>query len=58
MSESFTINSVLIQGRELGTVQVSLHNLELSSDIVSGSVIIGLRSPLPVKEFSLSFGMM
>ena len=57
MSESFTINSVLIQGIELGTVQVPLQNLDLPSDMVSGSVIVGLRSSLPVKEFSLSFGM-
>ena len=34
-SKSFTGSSVLLHGIELGTVQVPLHNLELSSEIVS-----------------------
>ena len=55
-SESFTGNSVLLQGLELGTVQVPLHKLELSSDIVPGSVVVGLRPSLPVKGISLILG--
>ena len=55
-NESFTGNSVLLQGIELGTVQVPLHNLELSSEIVSGSVVIGLRPSLPVSGVSLILG--
>ena len=55
-NESFTGNSVLLQGIELGTVQVPLHNLELSSEIVSGSVVVGLRPSLPVPGVSLILG--
>ena len=47
-NESFTGNSVLLQGIELGTVQVPPHKVELLSDIVSGSVVIGLRPSLLV----------
>ena len=52
-NESFTGNSVLLQGIELGTVQVPLHNLELSPEIVSGSIVVGLRPSLPVPGASL-----
>ena len=55
-NESFTGKSVLLQGIELGTVQVPLHNLELSSEIVSGSVVVGLRPSLPVPGVSLILG--
>ena len=55
-NESFTGSSVLLQGIELGTVQVPLHNLELSSEIVSGSVVVGLRPALPVAGVSLILG--
>ena len=55
-SESFTGNSVLLQGIELGTVQVTLHKIELSSHIVSGSVVVGLRPSLPVKGIFLILG--
>ena len=55
-SESFTGNSVLLQGIELGTVQVLLHNLELSSEILSSSVVVGLKPSLPVPGVSLILG--
>ena len=55
-SESFTGNSVLLQGIELGTVQAPLHKIKLSSHIVSGSVVGGLRPFLPVKGISLILG--
>ena len=55
-SESFTGSSILLQGIKLGTVQVPLHNLELSSEIVSGSVVVGLRPSLPVPGVSLILG--
>ena len=56
-SKSFTGNSVLLKGIELGTMQVPLHNLELSSEIVSSSVFVGLRHSLPVPGVSLILGM-
>ena len=37
-------------------MQVPLHNLELSSEIVSGSVVVGLRPSLPVPGVSLILG--
>ena len=56
LNGSFTGNSVLLQGIELGTVQVTLHNLELSSEIVSSSVVVGLRPYLPVPRVSPILG--
>ena len=35
--------SVLIQGVECGFVNVPLHNIYLSSDLVTGLVAIGIR---------------
>ena len=52
-SESFTGNSVLLQGIELRNLQVPLHNLELSSEIVSSSVV-GLKPSLPIPAVPLS----
>ena len=41
--------SVLIQGVEFGFVNVPLHNIYLSSDLVSGPVAVGIRPSLPFK---------
>jgi len=54
--DSFTGSSVLLQGIELGTVQVPLHQIELISDIVSGLVVVGLQPSLPVQGISLILG--
>ena len=56
LSKSFSGSSVLLQGIELGTVRVPLHQIELSSEVVSGPVIVGLRSSLPVKGIDLVLG--
>ena len=42
-----TGTSVLIQGVECGFVNVPLHNIYLSSDLVSGPVAVGIRPSLP-----------
>ena len=47
--------SVLIQGVENGFVNVPLHNIYLSSDLVVGLVAVGIR-PLPFKGDHLLFG--
>ena len=39
--------SVLIQGVECGFVNVPLHNIYLSSDLVTGLVAVGIRPSLP-----------
>ena len=41
--------SVLIQGVGFGFVNVPLHNIYLSSDLVTGLVAFGIRPSLPFK---------
>ncbi|KAJ8025597.1 hypothetical protein HOLleu_33193 [Holothuria leucospilota] len=48
--------NVLIQGVECGFISVPLHKINLKSDLVSGSVIVGVRPTLPVKGISLLLG--
>ncbi|KAJ8038764.1 hypothetical protein HOLleu_16286 [Holothuria leucospilota] len=43
--------NVLIQGVECGFISVPLHKINLKSDLVSGSVIVGVRPTLPVKGY-------
>ena len=49
-------DSVLLQGIELGTVRVPLHRVELSSKLVSGLVVVGVRPSLPVEGIQLVLG--
>ena len=51
-----TGTSVLIQGVECGFVTVPLHNIYLSSDLVSGPVAVGIRPSLPFKGVHLLLG--
>ena len=39
--------SVLIQGAECGFVNIPLHNIYLSSDLVNGPVAVGIQQTLP-----------
>ena len=48
--------SVLIQGVECGFVNVPLHNMYLSSDLVNGPVAVGIRQSLPFKGVPLLLG--
>ena len=48
--------SVLIQGVECGFVNVPLHNIYLSSDLVTGPVAVGIRPSLPFKGIHLLLG--
>ena len=48
--------SVLIQGVECGFVNVPLHNIYLSSDLVTGLVAVGVRPSLPFKGVHLLLG--
>ena len=48
--------SVLIQGVECGFVNVPLHNIYLSSDLVTGLVAVGIRPSLPFKGAHLLLG--
>ena len=48
--------SVLIQGVECGFINVPLHNMYLSSDLVTGLVAVGFRPSLPFKGVHLLLG--
>ena len=48
--------SVLIQGVECGTVNIPLHHVNLSSDLVTGLVVIGITPSLPFKSIHLLLG--
>ena len=48
--------SVLIQGVECGFVNVPLHNIYLSSDLVTGLVAVGILPSLPFKGVHLLLG--
>ena len=48
--------SVLIQGVECGTVNIPLHHVNLSSDLVTGPVVIGIKPSLPFKGVHLLLG--
>ncbi|XP_062586991.1 uncharacterized protein LOC134248592 [Saccostrea cucullata] len=54
--KTHTGSEVLIQGVELGLMKVPLHVIDLKSDLVSGSVVVGVRPTLPVKGVSLLLG--
>ena len=41
--KTHTGSEVLIQGEELGLVKVPLHIIDLKSDLVSGTVVVGVR---------------
>ena len=45
-----------IQGVECGFVNVPLHNIYLSSDLVKGPVAVGIRPSLPFKGIHLLLG--
>ena len=53
---SATGYSVLVQGVEMGCMEVPLNNVELQSDLISGSVVVGVRPSLPVKGVSFILG--
>ena len=48
--------SILIQGVECGTVNIPLHHVNLSSDLVTGPVVIGIKPSLPFKGVHLLLG--
>ena len=48
--------SVLIQGVECGTVNIPLRQVNLSSDLVTGLVVIGITPSLPFKGVHLFLG--
>ena len=53
---SATSESVIVQGIEGGFINVPLHRVNLVSDIVSGSVVVGVMETLPAKGVSMLLG--
>ncbi|XP_071483344.1 uncharacterized protein [Diadema antillarum] len=54
--ESSVDSEVFVRGVEGGSVRVPLHNIELKSDLVSGSVVVGILPTLPVEGVTLLLG--
>ena len=46
---------MLLQGVDPGFHSVPLHHINLKSDFVSGQVVVGVRSTLPVEYIFLLF---
>ena len=53
---SATGENVLIQGTGMDIISVPLHRIHLKSDLISGTVIVGVRPELPVKGVSMLLG--
>ena len=53
---SVTGEYVIVQGVEGGFINVPLHRVNLVSDIVSGSVVVGVMETLPAKGVSMLLG--
>ncbi|VDH99820.1 Hypothetical predicted protein, partial [Mytilus galloprovincialis] len=57
LSEKTSVGaSVLLQGVELGCIDVPLHRIYLKSDLITGPVIVGVRPNLPVEGVTLLLG--
>ena len=54
--DSATGESVLIQGIGMDIISVPLHRVNMKSDLVSGSVVVGVRPKLPVRGVSMLLG--
>lgn len=44
------------RGFEMGSINVPLHRIELKSDLVTGSVAVGIRSSLPIPGVTFILG--
>jgi len=53
---STTGNRVLLQGVELGTMNVLLHKIILKCNLVNGPVVVGVRPSLPVQGITVLLG--
>ena len=56
-SDTSSVDSdVFVRGVEGGSVRVPLHSIELKSDLVSGSVVVGVLPSLPMEGITLLLG--
>ena len=51
-----TGSSVLVQGIEMGFIRVPLHRVCLKSELVSGEVVVGVRSSFPIPSVNFILG--
>lgn len=51
-----TGTNVLVRGIEMGFMEVPLHRIHLNSKLVSGDVVVGVRSVLPVPGVTVILG--
>ncbi|XP_063417696.1 uncharacterized protein LOC134700267 [Mytilus trossulus] len=57
LSEKTSVGaSILLQGVELGCIDVPLHRIYLKSDLITGPVVVGVRPNLPVEGVTLLLG--
>ena len=54
--KTYSDASVLLQGIECGFMNVSLHNIFLHSELVTGPIAVGIRSSLPFDGIHLLLG--
>ena len=53
---SFTGANALISRVEIGILEVQLHEVNIKSSLINGSIVIGMRPSLPVEGISLMLG--
>ena len=51
-----TGDSILVRGIEMGYVNVPLHKVALSSELITGNVVVGVRPSLPVEGVAMLLG--
>lgn len=54
--KTFTGDSILVRGFEMGYVNVPLHEISLRSDLVTGNVTVGVRPSLPIENVAVILG--
>ena len=54
--QSYTGEDVLVQGFEMGFVNVPLHDVSLLSDLVTGDFKVGVRPHLPIENVQVLLG--
>ena len=54
--KTYTRQSVLLQGVEMGSIEFPLHRVKLKSELVNGEVVVGVKITLPFDEIALLIG--
>ena len=54
--QTYTGQNVLLRGVEMGNMEVPLHRIQLQSELISGTVTVGVQPALPFEGISLLIG--